>query len=150
VSGGLGLGLRLGDVRIDLAATLRPTWSDGDWLDAARWRQPDVRLALRLVLLEHIDLGFAVTAVPDGAWGEFDWNYYPSRRLGLLAAVGGGSGAIDPGPTDEQRLFARVGFSWWASRRFGLTAFFAPVWRVTDAGAGLLDVHFLVELHTRL
>lgn len=132
--------------------------------------RPGGLLRLRTVLLEHIDIAATVRSLERGAGADVTIDYYPSHRVGLLSGIGGAHERLRPelpesvrcvndaptatavaaAPCVGDRLGLRVGFSFWASPRFGLVALYTPTFYApTLDAAGTVDNRVSVTLSSR-
>ena len=172
VDGDLAFGYRLADLRVDLGLSIAPrrdlvTVADGTSQGGfALTAYPGGFLRLRTVLLEHIDIAATVRSLDHGAGADITIDYYPSHRLGLLSGIGGAHERLRPDlPTAfhctldaastttgclGDSVALRVGFGFWASPRFALTALYQPAfYSPTITTFATVDNRVHVTLSTR-
>jgi len=136
----LDLGLRFGDVRIDLAYAPDLEWMGPSMVGTKLLR---VYLDLRAVFARRYDLALGARALDGGGGGRVYLAGYVTDRLGLFASVDAQHGAIyNNTSANFDAASANAGVSYWFTRRVGGSASYQLNW---SHQAGAPDGAFTLE-----
>lgn len=120
VAASAGLGLRLDDVRFDVAYSFAAATTNGTFVPL-RWGS--LALGLYIVLARRLTLNFHGSVTPDGGTGGLDLGLYLTRALGLFLGGSGGSVHFLSGVTGSQ-YGGNAGLSYWVSSAARLSAYY--------------------------
>lgn len=121
LSGSAGLGVRAGKARFDISYALVAYDANGSFA-LRSWGT--AQLSAYLVFGECFTLNAWGRALQGGGEGGVDLGYYATRDLGFFAGGFGGIGELYSQNLQVDRYGGDVGFSYWATPRFRLAAYY--------------------------
>jgi hypothetical protein len=107
-----GVGLRIRDVRLDVAYTARDNDIDGTF-ETYRWGP--VSATLFAVFDRRLALTLAGSAFEGGGSASATAGYYATNRLGLFLSGGGEAGGHYVGGVHHDQVYGNAGIQYWAA-----------------------------------
>jgi hypothetical protein len=133
-SGSAGLGLRVGDARLDASYTFAASNVDGTF---APLQWGSVQLSAYVVLARFFTLSPWGRVMPHGGEGGLDLGLYATRDLGFFLGGFGGRSAFSSSDVLFNRYGGSAGLSYWAVSRARLAAYYRPTY--TDVSPQVVD-----------
>lgn len=115
---GVGVGLRFGDLRVDLSYRFQPLSQDGQW--AYTWGR--VFATARWVVMRRVSFTVGAHTIQGGGGGSLGVSVYPKRilALSLAGAYERGRVFLDSSDTHD-RGSVSIGLTWWLAPRVALS-----------------------------
>lgn len=144
----IGVGLRTGDTRFDVAYQVAPVTL---LPPASVLAGSQLSAAVRTVLKQRVEISFRCALLDQGGAATAGFRLFPTRDFGIFGSVSYGHGRLDPSlgfQTVADRLSGRLGVSYWAARTLGVLLSYLPTW---DSDGGSMMTHVVaLTLDSRL